>query len=91
MWYEIASDPNGKIPRLNNFATRLAKALLPSVTPAAGRALQDIVQNLGDDAREIVSYLAYDSKDPDLRRTGQGHEWNDNLSQLQMFILGYYY
>ena len=91
MWYEIASDPNGKIPRLNNFATRLAKALLPSVTPTAGRVLQDIVQNLGDDARDIVSYLAYDSKDPDLRRTGQGHEWNDNLSQLQMFILGYYY
>ena len=91
MWYEIASDSKATVPRLTNFAARLAKALLPLVTPAAARALQDIVRTLGDDARDIVSYLAFDSSDPDLRRTSQNYEWNDNLSQLQMFILGYYY
>ena len=39
----------------------------------------------------IVSYLAFDTRDPDLRRTSQSHEWNDNLSPLKMFTLGYYY
>ncbi len=91
MWYEIASDSKETVPRLDNFATRLAKVLLPSVTPAAARALQDIVRTLGDDARDIVSHLAFDRWDPDLRTTNQSHEWNDNLSQLQVFVLGYYY
>ena len=91
VWYEIAFDSTDAVPHLHNLTNRLARVLLPIVTPAAARALDQIVSSLGDDVKYIVSHLAFDSREPALQSVGQHDDWNDSLSQLQVFLLGYYY